>query len=130
MFCSLCRAAAPADAVLVVAVDAGGGPVGVEVVEAIVYEAVAVVVEPIAELRDVGGDEGVFVVAVARAWREAVVVLVEAFVGDGRGVVTTPVLAPGKDPTKAGCFLSAGAGSVTVNSFGAYEMGCGWAQYP
>ena len=57
--------------------------------------------------------------------------LVEAFVGDGRGVVTTPVLAPGKDPTKAGCFLSAGAGgTVTVNSYEAYEMGCGWAQYP
>ena len=56
--------------------------------------------------------------------------LVEAFVGDGRGVVTTPVLAPGKDPTKAGCFLSAGAGSVTVNSLAAYEMGCGWARYP
>ena len=57
--------------------------------------------------------------------------LVEAFVGGGRGVVTTPVLAPGKDPTKAGCFLSAGVGgSVTVNSYEAYEMGCGWAQYP
>lgn len=63
--------------------------------------------------------------------------LVELFVGNGRGVVTTPVLAPGKDSSRTGAFLSvpsvgdvAGgtdAPVVTLQSARAWEMGCGWS---
>ena len=73
--------------------------------------------------------------------------LVELFVAGGLGVVTTPVLAPGKDPSRAGAFVfvaqsaaqsaagdddsaeaaAEGGGAVTVSSASAWEMGCGWA---
>ena len=55
---------------------------------------------------------------------------VEAFIGGGRGVVSTPVLFPGKDPKRVGAMITAGSGGVTVDSGSAWEMGCGWAQYP
>ena len=61
----------------------------------------------------------------------------ELFVANGRGVVTTPVLAPGKDSSRTGVFLSvptteneAGgtdAPKVTLQSSRAWEMGCGWS---
>jgi sucrose-6-phosphate hydrolase SacC (GH32 family) len=62
--------------------------------------------------------------------------LVELFVGNGRGVVTTPVLAPGKDSSRTGAFLSVSATAeagridapkVTLQSARAWEMGCGWS---
>ena len=53
--------------------------------------------------------------------------LVEVFVGGGRGVVSTPVLEPGKSPDNGGVFFSAPAAPYTVASASAWEMGCGWA---
>ena len=54
--------------------------------------------------------------------------LVEVFLGGGRGVVSTPVLAPGKSPDNGGVFFSAPAAPFTVASASAWEMGCGWAR--
>ena len=62
--------------------------------------------------------------------------IVEVFVAGGRGVASVSVLAPGADRTKSGVFIFADAGngtsggSVVVGSVTAWEMGCGWAQYP
>ena len=59
--------------------------------------------------------------------------MVEAFVGGGRGVVTTPVLLPGKDPLAGGAFLFSpgyAESAVDIASATAWEMGCGWASYP
>jgi hypothetical protein len=59
--------------------------------------------------------------------------LVELFVGNGRGVVTTPVLAPGEDSSRTGAFLSVpttgdkAAPKVMLQSSRAWEMGCGWS---
>ena len=53
--------------------------------------------------------------------------LVEVFLGGGRGVVSTPVLVPGKSPDNGGVFFSAPAAPYTVASASAWEMGCGWA---
>ena len=71
---------------------------------------------------------------------------VEAFIGGGRGVVSTPVLFPGKNPKRVGATIAAaapaaaaaaaaaGAGAagagLTLESASAEAMGCGWAQYP
>ena len=56
--------------------------------------------------------------------------IVETFAGSGRGVVSTPVLNPGKDLTRTGVFLIAGDQSVTVMESSAWAMGCGWGSYP
>lgn len=58
--------------------------------------------------------------------------MVEIFVGDGRGVVSVPVLAPGAQPARAGALLysadeSAGAAPITVLGATVWAMGCGWA---
>eukprot|EP01047_Picozoa_sp_COSAG01_P082323 COSAG01_NODE_16761_length_1207_cov_1.070397_1_plen_236_part_00 len=52
--------------------------------------------------------------------------IVEVFAGDGRGVVSLPVLRPGG---AGGVFVHA-AKAVTVQAAEAWEMGCGWAKYP
>lgn len=58
-------------------------------------------------------------------------VLVEVFVGGGRGVVSSPVLAPGSDPTLAAAFVTnLGDAPLTLASSAAWAMGCGWARYP
>ena len=58
-------------------------------------------------------------------------VLVEVFVGGGRGVVSSAVLAPGSDPTLAAAFVTnTGAAPLTLVSSAAWAMGCGWARYP
>lgn len=55
--------------------------------------------------------------------------LVEVFIGGGRGVVSSPVLAP--DPTFASAFVTnIGDAGVTLASAQAWGMGCGWARYP
>ena len=57
--------------------------------------------------------------------------IVELFVASGRGVVSTPVLQPGKDPAKASAYLLAGDGTgLTLSAASAWEMGCCWASYP
>eukprot|EP01052_Picozoa_sp_SAG31_P015824 SAG31_NODE_1027_length_10273_cov_50.715746_3_plen_293_part_00 len=62
--------------------------------------------------------------------------IVEVFVAGGRGVASVSVLAPGADYTKSRAFIFAGNGTagsdstVVVSSAMAWEMGCGWAQYP
>ena len=56
--------------------------------------------------------------------------LVETFVGSGRAVVSTPVLAPGADPTKAGLLVLAEGTALTINAAAAWDMGCVWTQYP
>ena len=73
--------------------------------------------------------------------------IVETFVGGGRGVVATPVLAPGGNRT--GIYFAAGstdnskdaaltglggvaaaATGVTVADVVVWSMGCGWASFP
>ena len=57
--------------------------------------------------------------------------MVEIFVGGGRGAVTTPVLAPGKEPLNAGAYILAGVDTeLVVAAASAWKMGCGWARYP
>ena len=51
--------------------------------------------------------------------------LVEVFVGGGRGVVSTPVLVPGKSPDNGGVFFSAPAAPYTVASASAWRWGVG-----
>lgn len=56
--------------------------------------------------------------------------IVEIFLASGHGVVTTPVLKPGLDPSKDGAFILAGKGGLDVDSVIAQSVGCGWAHYP
>ena len=62
--------------------------------------------------------------------------LAEIYIADGLGVVSTPVLSPSLDPTKAGAFLSVlaapggGSGMPLKMNASAWSMGCGWARYP
>ena len=54
--------------------------------------------------------------------------IVEAFAADGRGVITTPVAAPGKRPHRATVTVFAMAdAAVTLHAATAWTMGCGWA---
>jgi len=53
--------------------------------------------------------------------------IVEIFLGGGRGIVTTGVLAPGKDPSRSGVFLTTESDEpVELNSAAAWSMNCGW----
>jgi sucrose-6-phosphate hydrolase SacC (GH32 family) len=59
--------------------------------------------------------------------------IVEVFVGEGRGVITTGVLSPGaQDLThnKAFLYTKEETSSVQIKSATAWAMGCGWARYP
>eukprot|EP01052_Picozoa_sp_SAG31_P037127 SAG31_NODE_4745_length_2985_cov_2.095634_1_plen_216_part_00 len=57
--------------------------------------------------------------------------IVEIFAGGGRGVISVPVLSPGKDPAATEVLLnSQAAAGVDLGSSCAWAMGCGWARYP
>ena len=53
--------------------------------------------------------------------------IVETFVADGRGVVTSAVLSPGANPNRTGVIVFGNQTGVTLNSAKAWAMGCGWA---
>jgi hypothetical protein len=53
----------------------------------------------------------------------------ELFLGSGRGVVALPVT---PTPGRTQLYIDSieGEEAVVVSSASAWEMGCGWAQYP
>lgn len=53
--------------------------------------------------------------------------IVEIFAGHGRGVVSLPILKPA---TSSDVFVRANSLGLTVYAIEAWEMGCGWAEYP